>query len=464
MKTGGKARQKRGGKDGGAWHPGLRKHDPLEVLADAEHGRVRRVLPLRTERMCASAFGFFRGAAALMAYDLALLPHSGVVNQICGDAHVQNLGAYAGIDGKLIFDVNDFDETIRGPFEWDVRRMTTSLLLAGEQAGVGEAGRQSAVTACLEAYEELVHCLAPLPVLEVARYEVRRLHGAAPVAALLQLAERASPVHLRDKLTKPAKGSRVFCETPGLLWRVGGEERSAVLASLDEYRDSLLPERQHFFDGFRPLDVAFKVVGTGSVGLRDYVVYCEGNGADDPLFVQVKQEVRSAYAAYLPKGASAVKHDGRRVADGQRAMQLQSDPLLGWTTVGKRDYLVRQLNDHKASLDVTTLDAEALAAYARVCGEMLARGHARSGSARAIVAYVAEAGGKRFRHAMERFAGEYAAQSVADWKALVASVEPPMQRAKKVQPAKQEGPGKLRKRQRLAGKQEQGKKKREAVA
>ena len=354
-----------------------------------------------------------------MAYDLSLEPHTGIVNQMCGDAHLQNLGAYAGIDGRLNFDVNDFDETARGPFEWDVKRMATSVLLAGEQAGIAGGARTAAAGACVDAYSELMHCLAPLPVLEVARYQVRRLHATAPIAALLEQAERASPVHLRDKLTEEHKGERVFRTVPELLWRVKGAERRGVLASLRVYRKSLLPERQHFFDQFRPVDVAFKVVGTGSVGLRDYVVYCEGNGPDDPLFLQVKEEIASAYAPYLPKGERGEAHGGKRVADGQRAMQLQSDPMLGWTTLGKRDYLVRQLNDHKASLDVSTLDGDALAAYARVCGEMLARGHARSGSAGLIAGYMGH--GKTFREAMLRFAESYAAQCVLDWQAMVAA-------------------------------------------
>ena len=405
-------------KDLGNWHAGLRRRDPLKVLKAAERGRVAALLPLKAQRMRASAFGFFRGAAPLMAYDLSLGPHTGIVNQLCGDAHVQNLGAYAGIDGRLIFDVNDFDETARGPFEWDVKRMATSVLLAGEQAGIAESPRTAAAGAFVDAYRDLMHCLTPLPVLEVARYQVRRLHATAPIAALLEQAERASPLHLRDKLTEEHKGERIFRTVPELLWRVKGTERRSVLLSLHAYRKSLLPERQHFFNQFRPVDVAFKVVGTGSVGLRDYVVYCEGNGPEDPLFLQVKEEVESAYAPYLPRRSRGDAQNGKRVADGQRAMQLQSDPMLGWTAFGDRTYLVRQLNDHKASLDVSTLDADTLAAYARVCGEMLARGHARSGSAGLITRYVGH--GKTFREAMLRFAASYAAQCVLDWQALVA--------------------------------------------
>jgi uncharacterized protein (DUF2252 family) len=339
-------------------HPERRRRDPLEVLAEAEHGRAESLIRLKRQRMAASPFGFLRGAAPIMAYDLSLAPHTGITTQLCGDAHVQNLGAYAGIDGKLIFDINDFDETMRGPFEWDVKRMATSILLAGQQAGVGKVANRSAVTGFLRAYVSLMARLAKMPVLEAARYQVRRIRVTPPLEKVLAKAERASPVHLMQKLTKPAKPGRVFRSNPPVLTKVSGKEKQAVLGSIARYRASLLPERRHFLDQFRAIDVAFKVVGTGSVGLRDYCVYMEGNGPDDPLFLQIKQEAASVYAKYLPKGRGAKLEEGERVAEGQRAMQLQSDPMLGWTRFENRDYLVRQLNDHKATLDVTTLNAD----------------------------------------------------------------------------------------------------------
>lgn len=401
-----------------AWKPKRRKKDALQVLRKADHGRVRTLLPIKLERMGASPFGFFRGAAALMAYDLSLGPRTRIVNQICGDAHVQNLGAYEGIDGKLIFDVNDFDETTRGPFEWDLKRMATSILVAGGQTKVSAADCRTAVRACLDAYSDTMHILAALPVLDVARYQVRRLNAAPAIARVLQDAERASPMRLWEKLTEEGPDGRVFKQHKPVLWRVHGKVRAAVIASLDEYRESLLPERRHFFDQFTPRDVAFKVVGTGSVGLRDYCVYMQGNGVGDPLFLQVKEEAPSAYARYLSPGSGKLQQ-GKRVADGQRAMQLQSDPLLGWTRMRGRDYLVRQLNDHKAGLDVTLLDASGLAEYAAVCGQMLARGHARSGTASQIAAYIGR--GDAFGDAMLQFAQSYAEQTVLDWKSLLAT-------------------------------------------
>lgn len=403
----------------GVWKPKRRTRDALQLLRRADHGRVRALLPLKLERMAGSPFGFFRGAAAIMAYDLSLGPRTAIVNQLCGDAHVENLGAYEGIDGKLIFDVNDFDETTTGPFEWDLKRMATSVLVAGTQAKVSTPDCSIAAQAFLDSYCDTMQTLARLPVLDVARYQVRRLNASPAIARILQDAERASPIRLWEKLTEEGPGGRVFKQHKPVLWRVHGKVRTAVVASLDEYRESLLPERRHFFDQFTTHDVAFKVVGTGSVGLRDYCVYMQGNGVGDPLFLQVKEEAASAYAPYLPRGGGKLQQ-GKRVADGQRAMQLQSDPLLGWTRIGKRDYLVRQLNDHKASLDVTLLDAAGLAEYAAVCGEMLARGHARSGTASLVAGYVGD--GTAFGKAILHFARAYAEQTTLDWKALLATL------------------------------------------
>jgi uncharacterized protein (DUF2252 family) len=411
----GKVRRKTVSREGlGPFDARLRRKTVKELLEAASVDRLPALLPLKRQRMSVSPFTFFRGAAAVMAYDLSLSDHTAIEVQLCGDAHVQNLGAYEGIDGKLIFDINDFDETIRGPFEWDVKRMATSILLAGRDAKIGTGSCAMAAEVFLDAYVSLMTQLSRLPVLDIARYAVRRLTASAPIAEVLDQAERASPARLLKKLTVPTRTGHVFRSHPPELRRVRGDERKAVLASLARYRASLLPERRHFLDQFEPVDVAFKVVGTGSVGLRDYCVYCEGKGIRDPLFLQVKQESQSVYAQYLHGRKKTAVEQGQRVAEGQRAMQLQSDPMLGWTHFGKCDYLVRQLNDHKASLDVTTLDATGLAAYSHVCGEILARGHARSGDARLIAGYLG--GGKVFKAAILKFAVSYAELTVKDWK------------------------------------------------
>jgi len=398
------------------WNPKLRERTVQSLLQDSLTGRVPELTAIRWQRMAASPFGFFRGSACLMAYDLSLLPNTAIHAQLCGDAHVQNLGAFEGPDGRLIFDINDFDETLAGTFEWDLKRMATSILLAAHEAGIKPHPAAEAAEAFLDAYTGLIRTLLPLPVLEVARYQVHRLGSVAPISKILAQAERATPQLTLQKLTSAYPAGRVFKSAPPLLRRLEvGEEKDSVLASLKPYLKSLLPERRHFFARFTPIDVAFKVVGTGSVGLRDYVVYMEGNhpgSGIDPLFLQIKQESHSCYAPYLP--SASAKHQGQRVAEGQRAMQLQSDPLLGWTRIGRYDYLVRQLNDHKASVDIATLKPADLCQYASVCGEMLARGHARSGDIRQIAGYIGN--GKRFIHAILDFAHAYVAQMNDDWR------------------------------------------------
>lgn len=408
--------------DHARWDPKLRTHDPLALIEESMRGRVPGLVTLKYERMMASPFGFFRGAVPVMAADLGLLPHTGIVTQICGDAHVRNLGAFAAPDGRLLFDINDFDETIRGPFEWDLKRLATSLVLAHrETSSNGAKGKKSTavVLKFVESYTKLVQTLARMPVIDVGRFMVHRLQRIAPVSNALLKAERASPLHTLETLTVETKKGRVFKEDPPILHRLTPQRARPVLAALKTYRENLLPERQHFFSQYRPLDVAFKVVGTGSVGLRDYVVYMEGNGPRDPLFLQVKEEPGSAYLPYLPGAqgpAGGSAHHGRRVADGQRAMQFLSDPFLGWTTIANRDYLVRQLNDHKASIEIADLQGQGLLDYAEICGELLAKGHARSGDACVLAGYLGN--GEKCGHALAKFAEAYADQTDADWQEL----------------------------------------------
>jgi uncharacterized protein (DUF2252 family) len=374
--------------------------------------------------MAESPFGYFRGAAPVMAADLAQLPSTGIVSQLCGDAHVRNLGAFAAPDGRLVFDINDFDETIRGPFEWDLKRMAASLVLAGRAAGHKDGTARKAAAACIERYAEQMRAFARMPQLEVNRFQVHRIDVAKPVHDALSKAERATPPHTFEKLTMPVSsrpGSstsstrRRFKEMKPMLWRVTGARAAAVVASLGPYREMLEPQRQHLLNFYQPIDVAFKVVGTGSVGLRDYCIHMEGNGPGDPLFLQIKEEVASAYAQYLPDAHPAA-HNGRRTAEGQRFMQIQTDPFLGWTHIGSRQYLVRQLNDHKGSIAIEDLAGANLKAYADVCGELLARGHARSGDAQTIAGYIGT--GDAFPEAIAEFGIAYANQTVKDWEEL----------------------------------------------
>src|SRR5947209_1376963 len=296
--------------------------------------------------MSVSPFAFFRGAVSIMAADLAGQPHTGLLVQLCGDAHVQNMGSFESPDGRILFDINDFDETITGPWEWDVKRMAASLVLAGYESNHARTDCSKAAQTFLRSYCNLIEQLSELPVLEAARYQIQRPARAQAVSAALKQAERASPCELLAKYTAPgAHAQPRFHHVEHVLWPVKPASRDAVLEALPLYCKSLGPERQHLFNFFKPLDVAFKVVGTGSVGLRDYIVLLEGNDSNDPLFLQIKQEPHSAYAPYL--NHARFSHQGRRVAEGQRKIQPLSDPLLGWTRIGVHDYLVRQLNDHK---------------------------------------------------------------------------------------------------------------------
>jgi hypothetical protein len=268
-----------------------------------------------------------------------------------------------------------------------------------------------------------------MTVMEVAHFQVHRLQRIAPVSQVLRKAEQATPLFNAARLLTepkaPSRGEkdgpvphRVFVEHKPLQYRLSPAKAQMILDSLNTYRESLLPERQHFFDLYRPLDVAFRVVGTGSVGLRDYIVFMEGNGSDDPLFLQIKEEPGSAYAPYLGE-MGAPQHQGRRVVQGQRAMQFLSDMLLGWTTIHNRQYLVRQLNDHKASIEMEDLKGEGLMQYAEVCGELLARGHARSGDPVALDGYIGTS--DRLIDAVSDFAVDYADQTEADYKTFLHS-------------------------------------------
>jgi hypothetical protein len=271
-------------------------------------------------------------------------------------------------------------------------------------------------------YAAQMRAFARMPHLEVGRFQVHRIGSARPVHMALMKAESATPLHTLEQLTEPLStdptAPRHFRESKPILTRVSAATSAAVLASLGPYRSMLEPQRQHLLSFYRPLDVAFKVVGTGSVGLRDYCVYLEGNGVGDPLFLQIKEEVASAYAPYLPD-AQPPHHNGQRVAEGQRAMQLQTDPFLGWTHIGTRTYLVRQLNDHKGSIDLGDLAGGGLVAYAEVCGELLARGHGRSSDPLVIAGYLGSGDG--FAESLARFGSLYADQTEKDWEALCRS-------------------------------------------
>jgi uncharacterized protein (DUF2252 family) len=396
-----------------------RSTSALQLLKRSMRGRVPELIELKYQRMLESPFGYFRGAAPVMAADLAEMPNTGLIAQLCGDAHVRNLGAYAAPDGRLIFDINDFDETIPAPFEWDLKRMSASLILAGADSGHKSGSAQAAVHAFVASYVKLVHSLAELPLIEASRWQVHRIKVVNPAHTALLKAQRSTPQLTLEQLTVAVgtkkNVTRKFRVEKPVLRRVVGKEASSVISSLASYTARLEPQRRHLLSMYKPVDVAFKVVGTGSVGLRDYCVYFEGNGLLDPLFLQVKEEPASCYAPYLKK-PRIPKHNGQRVVEGQRAMQVQTDPFLGWTELEGRDYLVRQLNDHKGSIELTDLAGGGLTAYAELCGELLARGHSRSSDAAVLKGYLGE--GRGFAEAITAFGVAYAERTEKDWQDL----------------------------------------------
>jgi uncharacterized protein (DUF2252 family) len=391
------------------WDP-KRQFDVIELLLKSQHGRIPELLPIKWAHMKASPFGFFRGAVPVMAADLAPLPRTGLMAQLCGDAHVQNLGAFEAPDGRLVFDINDFDETIVGPWEWDVKRMSASLVLAGREAGNSDKDCRNAVLAFAEKYRFWMHQFSEMPFVDLARFQIYR--DLDCLRTVLRKAERATPLHNLAKLTYSRGGRHIFHEHKPMQFHIPQKEADAAKASLHAYAPTLLPERAHFFRQYRVEDVVFRVVGTGSVGLRDYVLLMFGGAVSDPLFIQIKEEPGSAYAPYLPNSPVAA-HQGQRTAEGGRAMQMQSDIFLGWTTIAGRQYVVRQLRDHKAAIVQDDLIGAGLVQYADMCGELLSKGHARSGDPCAIAGYLGN--NNKFDAAMANFGISYANQTSRDW-------------------------------------------------
>jgi len=399
--------------DQARWEETRRTHDPLSIIMATSRERIPALVPIKMARMARSPFSFFRGDVAVMATDLATLPSTGIAVQICGDAHVRNLGAYAAPDGRLVFDINDFDETIRAPWEWDLRRLTTSLVLSGREANNSDRECTQAVSTCASVYRRKMAEFCSMTSLEVAKYRIHRQFFGAPGSSVLQRAEHATPAHNLARLTSARGTPRMFRERKPILTHPPKAKAKGVLASLKAYRETLPPASQHLFDFYRPVDVSFKVVGTGSVGTHDYVVlHFAGDGVADPLFLQVKEAVQSAYAPYLNSPEMAL-HQGERVARGQRLFQFQSDLLLGWTSIEGTDYMVRQLGDHKASISDQDLEGEGLHEYATACGEVLARGHARSGDSAVIAGYLGT--NDRWDKALAKFSLRYADQTTKDY-------------------------------------------------
>ena len=402
--------------DQSKWTESRRKHNPIEIILQVNRHRIPRLVPIKMARMAVSPFGFFRGTVAVMAADMASLGCTKIPVQICGDAHVRNLGAYAGPDGRLVFDINDFDETIRAPWEWDLRRLGASLVLAGREAENSDEECREAVMLCAKMYRIKMTEFSCMTCLDVHKYRIHRQFASPTGGLVLQRAERATPLHTLAKLTVGRGNSRRFKEVKPVLTHVSKARAREVLRALKPYCKTLPGFSQQALDFYKPVDVAFKVVGTGSVATHDYVILnLGGTGARDPLFLQIKEALQSAYAPYV-KSAETKMHQGQRVVDGQRMMQVQSDIMLGWTSIGGADYLVRQLSDHKASISDDDLKGPGLTEYATTCGEVLAKGHARSGDPALLAGYLGT--NDRWDKALAKFSMAYAEQTTKDYEAF----------------------------------------------
>jgi uncharacterized protein (DUF2252 family) len=390
-----------------AWTP--RSSDGVVgILARSAVGRVVELLPVRWQRMAVSPFAYFRGAAAVMAEDLLPRPTSGLAAQICGDAHVQNLGAYETAEGQLVFDINDFDETIVAAFEWELLRFATSLALSGTEAGESENRVKESIHAFVAAYRSAMRRFAAMPFLEILRFDIERHLRRGAVANVLRQAARTTPRETVDKLTKRSRAGLRFGLDKETL-AIADSETSDVLASLIAYRATLPPDREAALGRYEAVDVAFKIAGTGSVGRRNYIVLLQGSLRDDAIVLQVKEVAASVY----DRDGELSLHQGRRAVEGQRFMQRGTDPFLGWTSSEGRAYIVRQFKDHKASVEPGDLRGKAVIEYARVAGEVFARAHARSGDAVAIAAYCGRS--SRLDRAISTYAIAYAEQTRIDY-------------------------------------------------
>ena len=427
------------------FEPGSR--DPIGLLLEQDKTRVPELVPIRHGRMLASPFAFFRGAALPMAADLATTPTSGLRVQLCGDAHLSNFGAFASPERRLVFDVNDFDETLPGPFEWDVKRLAASVAVAGRENGFSRKQCRKAVLAAVEGYRAAMHAFARQHFLDVwyAQLDVedtirefKSQLKAKGVKAEKMVAKARTEDSMRalNKLTTVVDGQPRIISDPPLIEPIdelaGGRQAAAVQELVGEvlakYRRTLQSSRRHLLEYFTLVEAARKVVGVGSVGTRAWIALMDGGDGTEPLFLQIKEAQESVLAAYC--GRSKYKHQGERVVAGQHLMQAESDIFLGWThAIGglqsdsdgvDRDFYVRQLKDWKFSVPIERMAHKGLRSYAGMCGWTLAHAHARSGDRIALAAYLG--GSDTFAHALADFAETYADQNELDYEALQTAV------------------------------------------
>ncbi|HEX5588619.1 MAG TPA: DUF2252 domain-containing protein [Acidimicrobiia bacterium] len=442
------------------WAPGADRPDPVTLLRSQEVSRVPALIDLRHERMLASPFAFYRGAAIVMASDLAMTPSSDLRVQCCGDAHLANFGGFASPDRRLVFDINDFDETNPGPFEWDVKRLTASFEIAARSRELGAKTAREITLRGTRSYREAMSQFAAMSNLETwyARLDVdaivSRWQGELSEKELKRLSDLTTKAESKDstralsKLATKVDGEYRIKHDPPLVVPiedlateegidVAPEQVRAWLSDrFRVYRQSLQPDRRHLLEDYRLVDFARKVVGVGSVGTRCWIALMMGRDDADPLFLQIKEAQPSVLEPFT--GASEYSHHGQRVVEGQRLLQTSSDILLGWVRTNgidgvQRDFYARQLWDWKVSADLEGMSPTFMKIYAEMCGWTLARGHARSGDRVALAAYLGS--GDVFDRAIADFASAYADQNQRDYDHAVAVISGAAQLAPLPQPA-----------------------------
>jgi uncharacterized protein (DUF2252 family) len=413
------------------WQPATDRPSSIDLLKASNHGRVTQLVPIRYGRMLASPFAYLRGAAAVMAYDLSSTPTTGLLVQACGDCHLMNFGAFASPERELLFDINDFDETLPAPWEWDVRRLAASVVVAGRHLGASERACRDAAEAGIRSYREWMLEYAEMNTLEVWYQRI-------PFKTLIRLsksprerklwrqgardARARTAIHVIPKLIQHVRQQGRIVDNPPCIYHPAdnGEFQDEMGCLLRHYRDSVPEERRVLYDRYHVIDAAVKVVGVGSVGTRCYVAYMEA-GSDDPLLLQVKEARRSVLETYCSKSTFA--NQGQRVVSGQRIMQSASDIFLGWARSERHsyDFYVRQLRDMKGSVSLEAMSPPDLADYADYCGWALARAHARSGDTVLMSGYLGKTG--RFEEAVAAFAVTYADQTERDYAELKKAVK-----------------------------------------
>jgi uncharacterized protein (DUF2252 family) len=410
------------------WKPAPNRPDPIDLLEISNRSRLPQLVPIRYGRMLESPFAFLRGSPVVMAHDLSTTPVSGFRVQLCGDAHLRNFGVYASPERHLLFDINDFDETLPGPWEWDIKRLAASFFVAARCNGFREAACKDAARTCARFYRQRMREYSAMRLLDVWYSQVdahtalrvfcRR--GRQALAKELEKARRkVGPMGLA-KLTAMIDGRLQLIEDPPILSHLQDDRLSEWLRKMFRgYLSSLPEERRQLLERYRFLDFALKVVGVGSVGTRCYVVLLDSSHHGDPLLLQAKEAQASVLEPYA--GPSPFRNHGHRVVLGQRLIQAASDIFLGWTSIAGHDCYFRILRDMKAAAPITVMSPGDLCDYAELCGWVLARAHARSGDAALIAGNLGK--GEAFDEALTTFAKAYADQTEKDFQALSAAVK-----------------------------------------